>query len=453
MASPRWLTVWILAVLCLPIAAGAQVIERISVSSAGVGGSGDSQLSCREAPITSNGRYVVFESDAPDLVPDDFNGVTDVFLRDRVLGTTTRLSVDTDGNDADGASIRPCITPDGHFVVFDSEATDLVPGDGNGEADVFLRDLTSGTTSRISLDRFGGEANGGSRIPSISDDGRFVAFVSNATDLIEGDGNGVADIFLRDRVLQLNERVSVDQSGGDPDANSWTPSMSSDGRYVAFHSVASNLVPGDGGVVDVFVRDRLLGSTVRATVSHLGSDPDGNSYGASISADGRHVSFWSRATNLIPDDTNGFEDTYVRDLDLATTERVSLRSDGSQIPDLPSWTPSMSGDGRYVSFFADSDQLVPGDGNGFSDVFGLDRAADDLQLLTVNAAGQQTDDFNHNPKTTPDGRLLLFQSTATNLVADDTNNAIDIFLAYGPAILFGDGFEIGTTAGWQDVGP
>ena len=453
MARPRVFAAWITAVLCLPVAAGAQVIERISVSSAGVGGGGESRLACRSAPISADGRYVVFESDAPDLVPDDFNGVTDVFLRDRVLGTTTRLSVDSDGNDANGASMRPCITPDGRYVVFGSEADDLVSHDANDVADVFLRDLTLNTTTRISVDRYGSEANGASRIPSISDDGRFVAFISEATDLIVGDGNGVADIYLRDLVLGLNERVSVDQAGGDPDANSWTPSMSSDGRYVAFHSGASDLVPGDGGVVDVFVRDRVLGSTVRATVSHLGGDPDGNSYGASISADGRHVSFWSRATNLVPDDTNGFEDTFVRDLDSATTERVSLCGDGSQIEDLPSWTPSLSADGRYVAFFADSDQLVPGDGNGFTDIFGLDREVGDLRLLTVNAAGQQTDDYNHNPKTTPDGLLLLFQSPATNLVAGDTNNAIDVFLAYGPAILFGDGFEVGSTAGWPGMGP
>lgn len=443
----------IVLALCLPAAAGAQVIERISVSSEGMGGTGESSLGCRSTPMTSDDRYVVFQSDAPDLVVDDNNGFTDVFLRDRVLKTTTRISVDPDGNDADGPSSGPCITPDGRYVVFQSDATNLVLGDTAGFSDIFLHDLVVGTTTRVSLDRLGSETNGDSRHSSISDDGRYVSFSSNAADLISGDGNGFADIFLRDLVLQINERVSVSEAGGDPDAGSWSSSLSADGRYVAFHSGASNLVPFDNGMADIFVRDRLLGATVRTTVDRFGLDPDGNSYGGSISADGRHVTFWSRATDLVPDDTNGFEDTFVHDLDSVTTSRVSLCSDGSQIPDLPSWTSSLSMDGRYVAFFADSDQLVAGDSNGFADVFGLDRANASLRLLTRNASGGQSNDWSSNPKITRDGRLVLFESYATNLVPEDSNNAQDVFLAYGPSTLLADGFESGDTLRWSATVP
>jgi Tol biopolymer transport system component len=424
-------------------------VERISVSSAGIGGNGISEISCRAAPMSSDGRYVAFHSDASNLVDDDGNGVTDVFLRDRVLGTTTRVSVDLDGDDGDGASKYPCISPDGRYVVFSSDATDLVAGDINGEADVFIRDLSLQTTARVSLDHNGLDGDGASRVPSISADGRYVAFISDAPDLVIGDGNGVADIFVRDLQLGTNERVSVSTLGGDPDLNSWTPDISADGRCVVFHSVASNLVPGDGGMVDIFVRDRQLGQTIRVTGDSLGGDPDGNSYGANISADGRHIAFWSRATDLVAGDSNGLEDVYVHDLDSSTTSRVSLRSDGSEITDLPSWSSSLSQHGRFVVYFADSDQLLDEDANGVADIFALDRATGWLHLLNRSASGDQGNNWSSDPKVTPDGQFVLFESFASNLVDDDTNGTGDVFLCRGPAFVFEDGFESGETMAWS----
>lgn len=441
------------AVVALSSVSGAQVVERISVSSAGIGGNGISEIGCRAVPMSTDGRYVVFQSEASDLVDDDGNGVTDVFLRDRVLGTTTRISVDVDGNDGDGASLRPCMTPDGRYVVFQSDATDLVVGDINGVPDVFIRDLSSQTTSRVSVDSSGLDCDDGSRIPSISADGRYVAFTSNATDLVIADGNGVADIFVRDLQLNTNERVSVNTVGGDPDLNSWTPDISADGRYVSFHSGASNLVPGDGGMADIFVRDRQLGQTVRVTSDSLGGDPDGNSYGANISADGRHVAFWSRATDLVSDDTNGLEDVFVHDLDTSTTSRVSLRSDGSQITDVASWSSSLSQHGRFVVYFADSDQLLEEDANGFADIYALDRATGGLFLLNRSASGDQSNNWSSNPKVTADGQYVIFESDASNLVDDDTNEIGDVFLCRGPAFVFEDGFESGETTGWSHEVP
>jgi Tol biopolymer transport system component len=443
----------LIALTALSTAAVAQVMERVSLSSSGADENGNSEISCRAASMSSDGRYVVFQSDASNLVDDDGNGMTDVFLRDRVLATTTRVSVDVDGNDGDGASLRPCITPDGRYVVFQSDATDLVAGDINGAADVFIRDLSLQTTARVSLDHTGLDGDGASRVPSISADGRYVAFISNATDLVIGDGNGVADIFVRDLQTGTNERVSVNSLGGDPDLNSWTPDISADGRYVAFHSAASNLVPGDGGMADIFVRDRQLGQTVRVTGDHLGGDPDGNSYGANISADGRHVAFWSRATDLVSDDTNGLEDVYVHDLDSSTTSRVSLRSDGSQITDLPSWSSSLSQHGRFVVYFADSDQLLDEDANGFADIFAFDRATGGLFLLNRSASGDQGNNWSSDPKVTPDGQYVLFQSFASNLVDDDTNGMGDVFLCRGPAFVFEDGFESGETTAWSQELP
>jgi Tol biopolymer transport system component len=399
--------------------------------------------------MSSDGRYVVFQSDASNLVDADGNGVTDVFLRDRVLGTTTRISVDLGGNDGDGASKYPCITPDGRYVVFSSDATDLVAGDLNGFADVFIRDLSLQTTTRVSLDLAGEECDDGSRLPSISDDGRYVAFTSSATDLVAGDGNEVADTFVRDLQLGVNERVSVDVDGNDPELNSWRPHISSDGRYVMFHSGAGDLVPGDGGMVDIFIRDRQLNQTIRATSDSLGGDPDGNSYGGNISADGRHVAFWSRATDLVTGDTNGLEDVFVHDLDSSTTVRVSLRSDGSQITDLASWSSSLSVHGRFAVFFADSDQLLDEDVNGYADIFALDRTSGSLFLLNRSANGDQGNGWSSNPKVSTDGQYVLFQSDASNLVDDDINGTGDVFLCRGPAFVFEDGFESGETTAWS----
>lgn len=441
------------AVIALVSVVNAQVLERISVDSGGTGGNGASGIACRAAPMSADGRYVVFQSDASNLVDDDGNGVTDVFLRDRVLATTSRISVDFGGNDADGASSFPCITPDGRYVVFQSDATDLVVGDINGVSDVFVRDLLLQTTTRVSRDLVGGECDGGSRLPSISADGRYVAFTSGATDLVSGDENGAADTFVRDLQFGTNERVSVDVDGNDPELGSWRPHISADGRYVMFHSGANDLVPGDGGMVDVFVRDRQLGQTVRVTSDHLGGDPDGNSYGANISADGRHVAFWSRATDLVTDDTNGLEDVFVHDLDSATTVRVSLRSDGGQITDLASWGSSLSEHGRFVVYFADSDQLLAEDTNGFADIFALDRTSGSLFLLNRAANGDQGNGWSSNPKVTADGRYVLFESDASNLVDDDFNGMRDTFLCHGPAFVFEDGFESGATGAWSNQIP
>ncbi len=207
--------------------------------------------------ISADGRYVAFESVATDLVVGDGNGLADVFVRDLQTNTTVRVSVDTAGGDPDNVSMNASISADGRYVAFDSWATDLVLGDGNGMGDVFVRDLQTNTTTRVSVDTAGGDPDSWSMNPSISADGRYVAFGSNATDLVAGDGNGTLDIFVRDLQTNTTTRVSVGTAGGDPDSPSQFPSISADGRYVAFDSWATNLVAGDGnGTFDVFVRSR-----------------------------------------------------------------------------------------------------------------------------------------------------------------------------------------------------
>ena len=225
---------------------------------------------------------------------------------------TREASVDRRGLDPAGFSAIASVSADGRYVAFQSFAGNLVQGDGNSRIDVFVRDLVAGTTVRASVDATGGDANDYSLWPSISTDGRYVAFASAASDLVPGDGNGVIDVFVRDLVAGTTVRASVDALGGDPDGNSTTPAITPDGRYVAFASYANDLVPGDrNGYADVFVRDLVAGTTTRVSVDRARRDTNGASYQASITPDGRFVAFYSLASDLVAGDRNSFPDVFV----------------------------------------------------------------------------------------------------------------------------------------------
>src|SRR5262249_38340734 len=240
-----------------------------------------------------------------------------VFVHDRQTGATERVSLDSAGAQGNALSSDPAISGDGNFVAFVSGATNLVAGDGNGTLDVFVRGRASATTERVSVDSSGIEGNDASSDldrPAISSDGRFVAFSSLATNLVAGDGNGKSDVFVRDRLNATTERVSVDSSGAEGNDFSQYPSISSDGRLVAVTSGASNLVPGDtNATVDVFVRDRQSAATERADVNWAGAEANAlSSPYPSISGNGTFVAFHSFATNLVPADTNATTDIFVR---------------------------------------------------------------------------------------------------------------------------------------------
>ena len=250
----------LLVVLVFPASVSAQVIERVSVDSAGVEGNGESWSPAYRRVVSADDRYVVFQSDATNLVPDDLNGWSDVFIRDRQLGTTARVSVDSGGGEADGPSVSPAISDDGRFVVFRSAATNLVPDDFNWEWDVFIRDLQAGVTTRVSVSTDGGDANGDSGGPTESADGRYVAFGSDASNLVVGPNNWRGDIFVRDMQLGETVLVSAAWDGSLTDENSWNASISGDGRHVAFVTSSTNIVPDDfNGLADIFVRDLDMG--------------------------------------------------------------------------------------------------------------------------------------------------------------------------------------------------
>jgi Tol biopolymer transport system component len=431
----------LLVILCT--SSSAQTTTRVSVDSSGAQANWYSEF----PSISADGRYVAFESVSTNLVAGDTNGHRDVFLHDRHSGTTERVSVSSGGVQGNADSYSPSISADGRFVAFYSYSTNLVADDTNGFEDVFVRDRLNGTTELVSVSSGGELGNNESYRPSISANGRFVAFTSDATNLVAGDTNGEGDIFVRDRQSGTTERVSVSSDGTEANSYSDLPAISADGRYVAFYDFASNLVPGDmNGQPDIFVRDRQSQTTERVSVSSSGVEGNSYSFSPSISADGRYVAFNSDATNLVPGDTNGFWDVFVHDRQTGTTERVSVSSSGTQGDSLTFW-PSISADGRFVAFASGATNLVPGDTNGDEDVFVHDRQTGTTERVSISNTGAQGNGntSEHGNLISADGRCVAFTSESSNLVMDDTNNWEDVFVrdrgaaSAFTAFCFGDG--------------
>ncbi|MBP1684962.1 MAG: domain protein beta Propeller [Deltaproteobacteria bacterium] len=341
--------------------------ERVSVSSAGGQANGASQSNGGAPAINDDGTLVAFYSDASNLVAGDSNGAADVFLRNRAAGTTELVSVSLSGKSGNGASRFPSISADGRLIAFQSAASDLVAGDTNNKTDIFVRDLQSGVTERLC----GVEPNADSSAPSISADGNFVAFVSSATNLVVTDTKGRKNVFVCDRAASSIELISVNAAGAPGNADSIVPVINGDGSVVAFKSNADNLVAGDSnGNVDVFVRDRMAGATERISISVIGTDSNGESYAPAVSRDGRFVVFGSEATNLVSHDTNTAADLFVRDRQNRFTLLADLLANGFQpsagIPDAPA---AISADDKTVAFASFVSQYVPNDLNEQADVF------------------------------------------------------------------------------------
>jgi Tol biopolymer transport system component len=424
---------------------------RVSVASDGSQGNGDSGH-WNGPSISADGRYVVFASYASNMVSGDTNGEYDVFVHDRQTGQTTRVSVASDGTQGNGGSsggswgAKPSISADGRYVAFVSSASNLVSGDTNDFCgyyhdencmDVFVHDRQTGQTTRVSVASDGAQGNEESWNPSISADGRYVAFASEASNLVSGDTNDTNDAFVHDRQTGQTTRVSVASDGGQ--GNDWSggPSISADGRYVAFESIASNLVSGDtndfcgyyhdDNCGDIFIHDRQTGQTTRVSVASDGTQGNEESTWLSISADGRYVAFASLASNLVSGDTNGGADVFVHDRQTGQTTRVSVASDGTQ-GNGDSYFPSISADGRYVAFSSYAGNLVSGDTNGEADIFVHDRQTGQTTRVSVASDDSQGNEESRWLSISADGRYVAFASEASNLVSGDTNGETDVFV-------------------------
>jgi len=406
---------------------GVKTLLLLSVASDGTQGNDDSY----SPSISSDGRFVAFHSDASNLVPEDTNGWPDVFLHDRLTGVTEMVSVASDGTHGDSTSKDPSISADGRFVAFWSYAGNLVPVDTNVLADVFVHDRQIGETTRVSVTSTGEQSCGDH--PSISADGRFVAFQSICTNLVPHDNNYWSDVFVHDRQTGITEIVSVDSDGIQGNDVSSSPVISADGRFVAFESTSDNLVPEDTNAAkDLFVHDRQTGSTERVSVASDGTQSDDScGYSAcslSISADGRFVAFQSMASNLVPGDTNDWTDVFVHDRQTGETTRVSIGINGTQGNDASS-NPLISADGRYVAFDSIASNLVPGDSVYNYDVFVHDRQTGVTTQVSVNIDGVEGNGYSQNPKISANMQWIAFRSNASNLVPGDTNGCLDIFEA------------------------
>lgn len=381
-------------------------IKRASVSSAGTPANNHAVF----PRISADGRWVSFQSFASNLVPGDGNGLEDIFLRDLLANTTECVSVSPQGAPGSGGPTGPffpyevasALSADGRMVVFASAFTNLVPGDTNAVRDIFLRDRQNNTTRRVSVSSFGAQSNGGSRWPVITRDGRWIAFQSAASNLVAGDTNGHADIFLHDTLRGTTELVSRAHDGALANADCEQPTLSESGQRVGFSSLASNLVPGDtNGQFDIFVHEFDTRATRRVSVGQGGAQSNGNSHAPELSANGRYLAYWSLATNHVAADFNARADVFRTDLDTGLTVRASLNETDAEVSD-NSTAPSISADGRFVSWES-TGFFVPNDFNSQSDVLLRDMAS----FLPATACTGTTDQAGCSPRLQFSGLALL----------------------------------------------
>jgi Tol biopolymer transport system component len=376
-----------------------------------------------EAPsISADGRFVAFASAATNLVPGDTNGYPDVFVRDRVTGVTTRVSVTDTGGQANGASSSPVMSADGRWVAFTSYANNLTLGDLNvftGGADVFLHDLVTGHTERVSSAMLGLSANGESDFPTISADGRYVGFDSTASNLVANDTNQHGDVFVWERETKKIVRASEAADGTEADAGSGLASISADGSRIAFISAADNLVDDDSnGDKDAFVKDLHTGGILRVNVGSKGKQAQGDAQDVTLSPDGTAVAF-TTAWPMTPDDLNFSPDVYRHDL--MTNQTTLLSRLGPDSGDVGyAYGASLDQAGDQVAFTA----AIPGTNPAGSQVYLWDRRTGVTRRLTDPAA----DGTSHAPVISPDGAHLAWASQAQNLVPFDNNHAEDLFV-------------------------
>ena len=375
--------------------------------------------------ISADGRYVVFLSGADNLIPGDTNQETDIFVYDRQTYTTELITSAEDGSPANGSSGPHSISSDGRWVVFTSAASNLVAGDTNDLSDVFVHDRQTGRTTLVSIAQGGTSGNGMSLEPSISADGRWIVFASTADDLVPeidehtgeniADTNGMTDIFVYDRQGESIRRVSLSGDGEQSNNNSSLPGISADGRWVVFWSVADNLVPGAGR--GIYLYDRSDG-TPRFVA-------DG--FAPTISPDGRWIGFLSSSSDLAPDDA-----IYALLYDRQTDEITIIGGFAEEIHGQASNVVNFSMDGEWLAFssvFSSPDSPLEGDSSEWGQqIFLRDQKTGSFTLLSAAPNGLPGNSSSASPSLSADGRWIVFQSFADNLVSDDTNGYMDVFV-------------------------
>lgn len=382
--------------------------------------------------VSADGRYVAFSSFASNLLDDpvvtDSNGVSDVFLQDRVAGEMLLVSSARSGAQGNAASSQPDVSGDGEYVVYQSAASNLIAADTNAASDIFRFDIADGRTVRVSVANNGAQSNGesGTGGPSTSADGSVVAFASDATNLVAGDTNGTSDIFVRDLAAGTTRRVSVSSSGAQADGPSYMGAISGDGNYVVFSSSADNLVSGDtNGTQDVFIRNLSTGNTALVSAATTGVQGNSDSISPAVSSDGRYVAFTSSATNLIPGDDNFRTDVFLRDRQVGTTTLASRSYGDATVAADASFDPAVTVANHVLVAFASNAYDIWNPANpppaGTSQIYEYDATtgvpATRLSVTSDDQGGTAQwgngDSFGTDIST--DGLFAAFRSTSTNL--------------------------------------
>ncbi len=424
--------VFLVLAFCGSVSGANNNIQQISVSYNGSLLDGDSF----SPAISADGRYVVFSSQGTNLVNDDDNNCSDVFIHDTILNFTERVSISNQGLQANGDSFSPAVSGDGRYVTFTSYASNLVADDTNDCADIFVRDRLLETTNRISISNSGEEGNADSFGSEISANGDCITFCSYANNLLDNDKNYYSDVFVFDRTQKRIKRISISNTGEESNSDSLYPDISGDGRYITFTSDANNLDFNDkNGCSDVFIFDQNL-NLIKRIVGYNFTEANSASMESAISSDGRCIVFSSYADNLVPEDNNMVCDIFVFDQILNEIERVSVTSDGKEFSQ-NSGEPDISGDGRYVGFTIIQHfvQKVTNKGGNSKSVihedtgiFLYDRGLGTTSLISISNNGDFEDSNSREPGLSYNGTNVVFSSDSSNLVGNDTNNWNDIFI-------------------------
>lgn len=388
---------------------------------------GQADNRCLEPSLSLDGMTLAFTSFATNLVPNDTNALPDIFVKNLATGQLERVSVGANGVEANGPSRSPRVSADGNWIAFESDATNLVAGDTNGYTDVFLYDRQNHRTTRVSIAGNGMQVNLPCSNPAVSADGRYTAFLTMAGNLVANDTNNYLDVYVHDRLLRQTVRASVSSNGAEGDDDCFSPAISGDGRYVAFSSASATFVAGDNNMSrDVFVRDLLLNTTELVSVGMNGAQANADSLSPVLGAGGRYVAFHSHATNLVTGDNNGNADVFRVDRNGMTMLRASVDSFGAEGHG-DSLYPSLSADGQRVAFVSDADDLALPAGP-FADVFVHDFTNGRTSVHSLSADGLVASEWNGEPTLSGDGRLVAWPSLASNLVGNDTNQVEDILV-------------------------
>lgn len=402
-------------------------VTRVNITSVNLQARGGDSSN---AVLLNDGQHIIFQSSAANLIANDTNASSDLFIKNISTGAIQRISTSSSNQQINGDSTEASISQNGQTVAFTSTANDLVSGDSNGQADIFVKNLTSGAINRVSVDAAGSQANAGSKQAQLSADATQVVFVSSATNLVANDLNAVDDIFVKNVTTGAISLVSTNSTKVQANAASWKPYFSADGGKVVFVSDASNLMVGDtNAVADIFVKDLATQEVVRVNVTKFGVQADKASDDAMFSVDATKVLFTSEATNLVDNDTNEVRDIFVKDLLTDELIRVNTNKAGEQANGV-SYNARFSTDGRRVIFSSLASNLVADDTNGIVDVFVKDLDTGEITRVSRNNSGEQANALSGGSVGfSVDGTKVFFESIANNLDSNDSNVSKDIFIA------------------------